>query len=179
VKRRLRAAATPAHLALAVIVVVGLALRLIHNGYGLPYVYNIDEGSHFTNRAVGMFGGSADPGYYQNPSAYTYLIHLALRFRYGIGHVLPFGNYDGVVRLYGERPTAIYELSRGLAAVLCMLGVLAVFWVARRLWGQLEAVAASAVLAFAFLPVAYSRVAVTDVGALLPVAFCLYASVRI
>jgi dolichyl-phosphate-mannose-protein mannosyltransferase len=179
VKRRLRAAATPAHLALAAIVVVGLALRLIHNGYGLPYVYNIDEGSHFTNRAVGMFGGSADPGYYQNPSAYTYLIHLALRFRYGIGHVLPFGSYDGVVRLYGERPNEIYELSRGLAAVLCMLGVLAVFWVARRLWGQLEAVAASAVLAFAFLPVAYSRVAVTDVGAMLPVAFCLYASVRV
>jgi hypothetical protein len=178
VKRRVRAAATPAHLALAAIVVLGLGLRLLHNGYGLPYVYNIDEGSHFTNRAIGMFGGSADPGYYQNPSAFTYLVHLALRVRYGIGHVLPFGNYDGVVRLYGERPTGIYELSRGLAAVLCMLGVLAVFSVARRLWGQLEAVASAAVLTFAFLPVAYSRVAVTDVGALLPVAFCLYASLR-
>src|SRR5437868_11237922 len=43
----------------------------------------------------------------------------------------------------------------------------------------MEALAAPAVLSFAFLPVAYSRVAVTDVGALLPVAFALYASVRV
>jgi Dolichyl-phosphate-mannose-protein mannosyltransferase len=179
VTRRLRAAASPVYLALFLIVAVGLLLRVLHNTYGLPYVYNIDEGSHFTNRAVGMFGGSADPGYYQNPSAFTYLVHLALRFQYGIGHVIPFGHYGRVVRQYSEDPTTIYRTSRTLAAVLCMLGVLSVFWVARRLWGRAEAISAAAVLSFAFLPVAYSRVAVTDVGALLPVAFALYASVRI
>ena len=77
--RRLRALLTPAYAALAAILVVGLGVRVLHNTYGLPYVYNVDEGSHFTNRAVGMFGGSADPGYFQNPSAFTYLEHLALR----------------------------------------------------------------------------------------------------
>jgi Dolichyl-phosphate-mannose-protein mannosyltransferase len=179
VTRRLRAAASPVYLALLLIVAVGLLLRVLHNTYGLPYVYNIDEGSHFTNRAVGMFGGSADPGYYQNPAAFTYLVHLALRFQYGIGHVIPFGHYGRVIRQYSEDPTTIYRTSRALAAVLCMLGVLAVFWVARRLWGGGEAIASAAVLSFAFLPVAYSRVAVTDVGALLPVAFALYASVRV
>jgi Dolichyl-phosphate-mannose-protein mannosyltransferase len=179
VTRRLRAAASPVYLALALIVAVGLLLRVLHNTYGLPYVYNIDEGSHFTNRAVGMFGGSADPGYYQNPSAYTYLVHLALRFQYGPAHIIPFGHYQKVVAQYGENPTTIYRDSRTLAAVLCILGVLAVFWVARRLWGRTEAVASAAVLSFAFLPVAYSRVAVTDVGALLPVSFALYAAVRV
>jgi dolichyl-phosphate-mannose-protein mannosyltransferase len=179
VTRRLRAAASPIYLALLLIVVVGLVLRVLHNTYGLPYVYNIDEGSHFTNRAVGMFGGSADPGYYQNPSAYTYLVHLALRFQFGIGHVLPFGHYRRAVTQYGDDPSSIYRTSRTLAAVLCMFGVLAVFWVARRLWGKMEAIASAAVLSFAFLPVAYSRVAVTDVGALLPVAFALYAAVRV
>ncbi|HEX6457983.1 MAG TPA: glycosyltransferase family 39 protein [Thermoleophilaceae bacterium] len=177
--RRLRAAASPVYLALLLIVAVGLVLRVLHNTYGLPYVYNIDEGSHFTNRAIGMFGGSADPGYYQNPSAYTYLVHLALRFQYGIGHVIPFGHYSHAVRQYSENPTPIYRTSRTLAALLCMLGVVGVFWVGRRLWGALEGIAAAAVLSFAFLPVAYSRVAVTDVGALLPVALALYASVRI
>ncbi len=177
--RRLRAAASPVYLALLLILAVGLVLRVLHNTYGLPYVYNIDEGSHFTNRAIGMFGGSADPGYYQNPSAYTYLVHLALRFQYGIGHVLPFGHYARAIRQYSEDPTTIYRTSRTLAALLCMLGVIGVFWVGRRLWGALEGVAAAAVLCFAFLPVAYSRVAVTDVGALLPVALALYASVRV
>src|SRR3954453_9397989 len=177
--RRLRAALTPAHIALAAIVVLGLGLRVLHNTYGLPYVYNIDEGSHFTNRAVGMFGGSADPGYYQNPSAYTYLVHLALRFQYGIGHVIPFGHYHRAIQQYSEDPTTIYRTSRTLAALLCMLGVVSVFWVGRRLWGTVEGLASAAVLSFAFLPVAYSRVAVTDVGSLLPVAFALYASVRV
>ena len=38
---------------------------------------------------------------------------------------------------------------------------------------------AAAVLCFAFLPVAFSRLALTDVGALLPVALCLLCSVRL
>jgi hypothetical protein len=175
----LRAAASPVYLALAAIVLVGLGLRVLHNTYGLPYVYNIDEGSHFTNRAIGMFGGSADPGYYQNPSAFTYLVHLALRFQYGHAHLIPFGNYARAIRQYSEDPTTIYRTSRALAAVLCMLGVVAVFWVGRRLWGTIEGLASAAVLSFAFLPVAYSRVAVTDVGALLPVAFATYSAVRV
>jgi len=79
---RMRAVAVPLAL-LAAIVAAGLVLRLRHNGYGLPYVYNADEGNHFTNRAVGMFGGDPDPGYFQNPSAFTYLVHTALRFQFG------------------------------------------------------------------------------------------------
>src|SRR5918911_1387594 len=51
--------------------------------------------------------------------------------------------------------------------------------VARRLWGVAEAVAAAAILAFAFLPVAYSRYAVTDAGVLLPAALAVYGAVRI
>src|SRR5215204_4049592 len=39
------------------IVVVGLYVRVTNNDYGLPYVYNYDEATHFTNRAVGFFGG--------------------------------------------------------------------------------------------------------------------------
>src|SRR3712207_9518471 len=69
---------------LLLIVVAGLWLRLRNNGYGLPYVYNYDEATHFTNRAVTMFGEDLDPGYYQNPSGFTYLCYLALRFVYGV-----------------------------------------------------------------------------------------------
>jgi hypothetical protein len=59
--------------ALLAIAITGLWLRLRHNGYGLPFVYNYDEATHFTNRAVTMFSDDFDPGYYQNPSGYTYL----------------------------------------------------------------------------------------------------------
>ena len=56
-----RAAASPAYLVLFVLVVVGFVLRVKNNDYGLPYVYNVDEGSHFTARAVGMLGGDWNP----------------------------------------------------------------------------------------------------------------------
>ena len=37
---------------LGLILLVGLVLRVVHNDHGLPYVYYVDEGSHFTKRAI-------------------------------------------------------------------------------------------------------------------------------
>src|SRR5215207_1910027 len=160
-------------LVLAVILVAGLVLRLWNIDYGLPFVYSIDEGSHFTSRAVEMFWQDLDPGYYQNPAAYTYLLYVLLRLLYGpLGFLfdLPFGN---VTEQFDKDPTEIWIAARALAALLCMAGVAATYWAARRIWGMREGLVAAALLAFAFLPVAYSRVAVTDVGALAGVALAL------
>ena len=60
----------PALAVLGLILAAGLVLRVLHNDHGLPYVYYVDEGSHFTKRAVEIFH-DPDPGYFQNPSAYT------------------------------------------------------------------------------------------------------------
>ncbi|MEA2408552.1 MAG: hypothetical protein QOE69_2671 [Thermoleophilaceae bacterium] len=163
---------------LALILAAGLALRVWNIDYGLPFVYSIDEGAHFTSRAVEMFWQDLDPGYYQNPSAYTYLVYLVLRVMYGpLGFVfnLPFGN---VTDQFDKNPTEIWIAARALAAVLCMAGVAATYWAARRLWGVREGLVAAALLAFAFLPVAYSRVAVTDVGALMGMALSLAFAAR-
>ncbi len=160
-------------LVLALILVAGFALRVWNIDYGLPFVYSIDEGSHFTSRAIEMFWQDLDPGYYQNPSAYTYIVYAVLRVMYGpLGFVfdLRFGN---VTDQFDKDPTQIWIAARTLAAALCMAGVAAVYWAARRLWGVREGLVAAAVLSFAFLPVAYSRVAVTDVGALIGVSLSL------
>lgn len=178
----LRAAASPTHLVLGAIVVVGLLLRLRHNDYGLPYVYNFDEETHFTSRAVEMFtSDTLDPGYYQNPSNFTYLVHALLRLRYAdlplIGHIqhLPLPT---IALQFQLDPATIWVNARSLAAVIAMLGVVGVFFVGKRLFGAWEGLVAAAVLCFAFLPVAYSRIAVTDVGTLLPVTIAIYAAVR-
>jgi dolichyl-phosphate-mannose-protein mannosyltransferase len=165
-------------LILALILLAGFALRVWNNDYGLPFVYSIDEASHFASRAVEMFWQDLDPGYYQNPSAYTYLVYVLLRVMYGpLGFVfdLPYAN---VTEQFEKDPTEIWIAARTLAAALCMTGVAATYAAARRLWGVREGLVAAAVLAFAFLPVAYSRVAVTDVGALAGVALSLLFSVR-
>ena len=165
-------------LLLALILLAGLALRLWNIDYGLPFVYSIDEGSHFASRAVEMFWQDLDPGYYQNPAAYTYLVYGLLRVMYGpLGFMfdLPFGN---VTEQFEKDPAEIWIAARALAAVLGMAGVAAAYWAGRRLWGVREGLVAAAVLAFAFLPVAYSRVAVTDVGALIGVALALLFAAR-
>jgi Dolichyl-phosphate-mannose-protein mannosyltransferase len=165
-------------LILATILLAGFALRVWNNDYGLPFVYSVDEASHFASRAVEMFWQDLDPGYYQNPSAYTYLVYALLRAMYGpLGFVfdLPYGN---VTEQFDKDPAEIWVAARTLAAALCMVGVAATYVAARRLWGVREGLVAAAVLAFAFLPVAYSRVAVTDVGALTGVALALLFAVR-
>jgi 4-amino-4-deoxy-L-arabinose transferase-like glycosyltransferase len=168
-RRVLRAAASPAHLVLFVLVVVGFVLRVKNNNYGLPYVYNVDEGSHFTARAVSMLGGDWNPHYFQNPSAFTYLAHFAIQLRFG----------QAAIDHFRLDPTAIYVTTRTVAALLCIVGVVAAYWAGRRLWGTAVALTAAALLTFAFLPVTYSRIAVTDVGVLAPVALSVVGSVRV
>jgi hypothetical protein len=158
------------------IVLAGLVLRLVNIDHGLPFVYHPDEANHFTNLAVGMFGSDLDPGYYRNPSAFTYAIHLVLRAQYGARELVE--GPRNVVRDCLQDPSGVYLTARVLAAVLCMSSVVAIYAVGRRLWSAGEGVAAAAVLAFAFLPVAYSRFALTDVGVLLPVTIALYGAVR-
>jgi hypothetical protein len=165
-------------LILALILVAGFALRVWNNDYGLPFVYSVDEASHFTDRAVQMFREGLDPGYYQNPAAYTYLVHLLLRVLYGpLGFVfdLPFGN---VTEQFDKDPGEMWIAARTLAALLCMGGVLTIYVAAKRLWGVREGLVAAALLAFAFLTVAYSRVAVTDVGSLMGVSLAVLFAVR-
>ena len=160
-------------LVLALILVAGFALRVWNIDYGLPFVYSIDEGSHFTSRAVEMFWQDLDPGYYQNPAAYTYLVYGLLRAMYGpLGFLFDL-RFANVTEQFDKNPTEIWIAARTLAAALGMVGVAATYWAARRLWGIREGLVAAAVLAFAFLPVAYSRVALTDVGALIGVALSL------
>ena len=163
---------------LALILAAGFALRVWNIDYGLPFVYSIDEASHFTSRAVAMFWQDLDPGYYQNPAAYTYLAYGLLRGLYGpLGFLfnLPYGN---VTEQFNKDPTEIWIATRALAAALCVAGAAATYWAARRLWGVREGLVAAAVVCFAFLPVAYSRVAVTDVGSLAGVALALHWSLR-
>ncbi|MDQ4071730.1 MAG: glycosyltransferase family 39 protein, partial [Actinomycetota bacterium] len=175
-------ASPPVLLLLAAIVGGGLLLRVWNNNYGLPYVYNYDEETHFTSNAVEMFGGGFDPNYYQNPSGFTYIVHAVLRLLYGewpgIGSILELP-LDTVGTQFELDPTPIWIISRSLAAVLAVAGVVAVFYAGRRLWGTSVGLVAAAVLSFAFLPVAYGRVAVTDAGTLAPVTLAVYAAIRV
>jgi 4-amino-4-deoxy-L-arabinose transferase-like glycosyltransferase len=159
------------------ILVAGLWIRLRNNGYGLPYVYNYDEATHFTSRAVNMLGGNFDPRYYQNPSGFTYIVYVAVRLVYAtLGFHLQYGT---ISQQFRTDPTPIFELARTIAALLAMAGVAGTFFAARAIWGARVALIAAALLSFSFLSVTYSRIAVTDVGTFLPVAIGIWAILRV
>ena len=152
-------------LAVAGIVLGALALRLWGIRHGLPYVYNADENAHFVPRAVGMFGHSLNPGYFVNPPAYTYLLHLVLDLR--------FGGRAGVGEAMAVDRTAVFETARIVAAVLGTGAVALLAWAGRRLTGGAAGLIAGALLAVAFLPVHYSHLALNDAPTLAPVCLAL------
>jgi hypothetical protein len=72
---------TPGRLALAAILGGGLAVRLYGLHHGLPFIFHTDEARNFTRYAVRMFDDGLNPHYFQNPTTFTYLVHIALRLR--------------------------------------------------------------------------------------------------
>lgn len=161
----------PTWLALAAILALALGLRLWSLGHGLPFVFNPDEELHFVPPAVEMIGrGSLNPGYFENPPALTYLLHLVFRLRFGAG--FPFGG-EGFVAEFRADPEAAYMTARVVVALLGALAVALVYWAGARFFDRATGLVAAALIAVAFLPVYYSKQALNDAVAMAPVAAAL------
>jgi 4-amino-4-deoxy-L-arabinose transferase-like glycosyltransferase len=148
-RSELRAAAP---LALAGILLLAAALRLVGIRYGLPYpLLNPDE-ANIVPRAWEMtHGGGLDPGWYDYPSL---LIDVLAPFQ-----------------VLADEPS--YLAARLVAVALGLGGVGAAWWLGRRAYGTSGAVAAAAATAVATTHVAYSRMAVTDVALTLGITLAL------
>ncbi len=151
-------------IAVALVCLGALILRLWGHTTGLPYVYNVDEAAHFVPRAIGMFDHSYDPGYFINPPALTYVLHVAFWLRWG---------GERTQELYATDPGAVWGFARVVVALLATASVAALAWAGARLFDRRVALVAAVLLAVAFLPAFYGRFALNDAPTLLPVALCL------
>lgn len=141
-------------------------LRLWSLNHGLPYAYNLDERAHFVPHAVAMTGGDLNPGYFINPPALTYLFAAYLSV-IGLG---------GVDQWFADDPGAVFLAAR-VVAVAFGVGAVAATYAAGREWFDRRAgLVAAAIMAVAFLPVFYSRLALNDGPGVLPCALALWAS---
>lgn len=157
--------------ALAAIMVAALALRLWGIQYGLPFIYNLDEGAHFVPKAVAFFGAGYDPHYFINPPAFSYLLH-------GIFWAW-FGGRGGVSHAYALDPAAIFTVARVTAAVLGTAAVGFTAAIGARLYDRRVGLVAAVLIGVAFLPVFYAHFALNDVPALLPLTVSLYGTAGI
>ena len=155
-------------IALGVLLVASLALRLWGIHSGLPYAYNQDENDHFVPHAIGMFGHGLNPHYFDNPPAFTYVIHFLFAIWYG--------SRSAVSSTFAANPGDVFLLARVASAVLGTASVGLLYLAGARLLGRRVGLLAAAILAVAFLPVFYAHLALNDAPALAPMALSLWGS---
>jgi hypothetical protein len=160
------AAQRPWWAALGLLLVVALLLRLWGADHGMPYAYNADENGHFVPRAIGMYQHELNPDYFVNPPAFTYVLHLVF--------TVWFGGREGVSQLFASDPTEVWVVARTTAAVLGTLAVWLLYLAGSRLFDRRVGLLGAALLAFAFLPVFYSHLALNDVPTLAPLCLALW-----
>jgi hypothetical protein len=151
---------------LGLILLAALGLRLWSIGNGLPYAYNLDERAHFVPHAVAMTGGDLNPGYFINPPLLTYLLALV----FSVVHL------GGVEQWFADDPTAVFLAARAVSVVLGVAAVWATYAAGREWFGRRAGLVAAAIMAVAFMPVFYSRLALNDGPGVFPCALALWCS---
>ena len=151
---------------LALILVGAAGLRLWSLNHGLPYAYNLDERAHFVPHAVAMTSGDLNPGYFINPPALTYLIAALL----SVVHL------GGVEQWFADDPETVFLVARVLSVGFGVGAVAATYAAGREWFDRRAGLVAAAIMAVAFLPVFYSRLALNDGPGVLPCALALWAS---
>jgi 4-amino-4-deoxy-L-arabinose transferase-like glycosyltransferase len=139
-------------LALAALLGLAAALRLVGIQYGLPFaLLNPDEQSIVPRAWRMVHGGGLDPHWFDYPTLVMYVL-------------APFQAWQG---------SPSYLAARLVIVGLAVAGVAAAWWLGRRAYGQTAGAVAAAFTAVETTHVAYSHTAVTDVPLTLGVATCL------
>lgn len=176
IKRRFLAG----HLPILAIVLVGLALRLSHLGWGLPGLLHPDEHRYLGPAIIMAARGDLNPHYFQNPSLMIYLSYLTLLIMapqsrafltagsfFSLGVPNPRGDFLDMLAM------------RGLEAVAGTLTIIAIYLAGRELLGRRAALIGSALLAVSFLHVRNSHYATNDILATCLLAFSFFYATRI
>jgi len=138
--------------ALAALLVLAAAVRLVGIRYGLPFALLNPDERNIVPRAWAMtHGGGLDPHWFEYPTLTMYLL-------------APF-------QAWHAEPS--YLTARLTIVALALGGIAASWWLGRRAYGPAAGFVAAAAVAVETTYVAYSRMAVTDVPLTLGVAVAL------
>jgi 4-amino-4-deoxy-L-arabinose transferase-like glycosyltransferase len=151
---------------LAAVLGVALGLRLWGIAQGLPFAYNLDEETLFVPRAVAMSSHSLNPHHFENPPAFTYLLHFLL-----VGWL---GDHQNVARVFHLHPARIYTFARVVVAILGTGAIWLLYLTGARLFSRGVGLLSAALMSVAFLPVFYSHLALNDVPTLVPITLALF-----
>jgi len=160
----------PWWLSIAGVISVSLALNLWGINHGLPYVYGPDERHHFVPAAVRFFSSGLffDLRYFVNPPGYSYLLYAVF-----------WAWFRGGDNVLAADTADLYLVARVTTAVVGSIVVLLVYLTGRQLFDRRVGLVSAVLIAVAFLPVSYAKVAVNDVPSLAPLTLALLGAARI
>lgn len=166
-------------LALAGIVAVAVALRWWGAGFGLPFTYHPDE-HQYVDAAIAAVGGEWNPGRFNNPTLFKYVLAAVYAIWYTIGHAA--GRWPDVAAwqaAFAADPTTAHLLARGTVGVLGAATCAVVWAIGRRWRGEAVGWIAAAFLAVAFGHARDSHYAVNDIPAALLTTLAVAIALRL
>ena len=154
-----------ARIALALLLIMGLAVRLYGVDWGFPSLIDGDERPVCKNAVRFLVLGTLEPEHFNYPELYSYLFAGALTLYYMAGGLWQLGDAGSSAGFtWFFRPTEIALVGR-LLSVLFGTATVAITWlVGRRAFGDQVAVGAALFAAFSTLLVHHARLALPDVA---------------
>ena len=166
-------------IALAAILCLAAALRLVGIRFGLPAVYNADE-TAIMSRALAFATGDLNPHNFVYPTLYFYLLFGWIGAY--AATALALGRIESLAALerqFFTDPTDVFLAGRLLGVVCGVATVAALYVLAHRLFGRRVALASALFLAVAPTAVRDAHYVKHDVPATLLVVLALIAIVRV
>jgi len=165
---------------LALLVGVGLVVRFWGRDYGLPLVLHPDEPGVVAISAAMLRKGTLDPNWFIYPTLYLYLILPLMALAYLSGRAA--GGMGELARVSHLEP-GFLQAARSFSAVAGAATLVPVYKTATTLWegsrGKRAGLIAAAIVAFSFIHVRESHLAVTDTTLTLLLALSLLATARV
>jgi hypothetical protein len=149
-------------LALGLLTLVAAALRLRGIRFGLPQLMTRPDEDTIASVAAHIIGSGPNPGFFRYPTLFLYVVALLDKLRFGSA---------------GADESSYYVLNRVTVALLGTATVPILYAATRRLFSQVTAMCAAALLAVAFLHVRDSHFGVTDVPATFMIVCAFYLTV--
>lgn len=150
---------------LVVILAVGFLVRVWGLDFGLPFPEARPDESTIIRHALAFFSGDPNPHFFNYPSLYLYLLFALYLGYFLIGKGFGFfSSPDDLIAQFVHDPYNIYLIDRALSVLFGTATILAVYYLARRLWGRRTALVAALFMALAYLHARDSHFGTTDVA---------------
>ena len=158
---------------------LGAWLRIVGLDYGLPAIYNPDEVA-IMSRALAFATGDLNPHNFLYPTFYFYVLFAWL------GGYFVLARATGAVASLGAfqtefftDPSRIYLAGRSLGVLCGVAGIIATWWLGRRLFNRATGLAAAAFLAVSPIAVRDAHYVKHDVPTTLAILVAMIGIVRL